>query len=160
MGTPLQQYLDEEDRRNRTIKRIIFGGIALIVIVLAGYVLFRNYPEKQAVNRFLAEVNAHNYDAAYRDWGCTPEHPCPNYDHGRFMEDWGPASKATSPWKIASVDGCRTFVTVNVQADGAQLQSLSVDRNHGLGFAPAPECQEKKWRWRQFFQRILGKGSS
>jgi hypothetical protein len=73
------------------------------------------------------------------------------------MADWGPSKKASSPWKIASVDGCRTFVTVNVQADGSELQSLAIERdNHELGFAPSPECQERKWRWKQFFERIFG----
>jgi hypothetical protein len=160
MGSSVQQYLAEEERRNRTVKRIIIAGLALIIVAVAAYLLFRNYPEKQVVKQFLARVNAHDYDGAYKDWGCTPEHPCPNYDRGRFLEDWGPSNKATSPWKIASVDGCRTFVTVNVQAEGAPLQSLSVGRDHSLGFAPSPECQEKQWRWKQFFQRLIGKGSS
>jgi hypothetical protein len=48
-------------------------------------------------------------------------------------------------------------VTVNVQAQGTELESLSVERNnHELGFAPAPECQERKWHWKQFFERIFG----
>ncbi len=52
-------------------------------------------------------------------------------------------------------------MTVNVQAQGAELQSLSVQRDdHELGFAPAPECQEKQWHWKQFFQRLIGHGKS
>jgi len=71
------------------------------------------------------------------------------------MRDWG--AKVASPWKIASVDGCKTFVTVNVQANGAELQSLMVERGtHVMGFAPAPECQEREWHWKQFFQHVFG----
>jgi hypothetical protein len=158
MGSYLQHYGVDEYRRNRTIKWIILSCIGLAILLLAGYLLFHYYPEKRVVNQFLAEVNGHNYDAAYRDWGCAPEHPCPNYDRGRFLDDWGPSKKISSPWKIASMDSCKSFVTVNVQADGAELQSLAVQRNDkSLGFAPAPECQERQWRWKQFFGRLLGR---
>ena len=161
MGTYLQQYGAEDERRNRIIKMIVFAGIAVLVLAIAAYLFFQDFPEKQVAKRFLAEVNGQQYQAAYRDWGCTTDHPCPNYDYNRFMEDWGPKKHIGSPWKIASVDACRSFVTVNVQADGAELQSLSVQRdNHSLGFAPSPECQEMKWRWKQFFQRIFGGGKS
>jgi hypothetical protein len=158
MGSYLQQYLAEEERRNRIIKWIIMACILIVVAGIASYLIFHNYPEKQVVKHFLVQVNSRDYETAYRDWGCTTAHPCPNYDYSRFMEDWGPSKKTASPWKIASVDGCRTFVTVNVEAEGAELQSLAVQRNdHSLGFAPAPECQERKWHWKQFFQRIFGR---
>jgi hypothetical protein len=153
----LQQYGAGDEQRNRIIKRIILGAIGAIIIAIAAYLFFHNFPEKQVAKHFLADVNSGQFQQAYRDWGCTAEHPCKNYDFNRFMEDWGPSKKASTPWTIASVDGCRTFVTINVQAPGTQLQSLSVERdNHELGFAPAPECQERKWRWKQFFERIFG----
>ncbi len=161
MGAYLQHYGIEDERRGRTIKRIVLACIAFVVVLIAAYLFFHNYPEKRVVKNFLSQVNGHDYQAAYRDWGCTTEHPCPNYDYNRFMEDWGPSSKARSPWKIASIDGCKSFVTVNVQAQGSQLQSLAVERdNHSLGYAPSPECQERQWRWKQFFQRIFGGGRS
>ena len=160
MGTSVQNYLEAEEHRSRIIKWIILGVVAALIVACAAYLVFHNLTEKRVVQRFLAEVNTRNYSSAYRDWGCTPQHPCPNYDYSRFLEDWGPSKKTPSPWKIASVDGCRTFVTVNVQADGAELQSLAVERNdHSLGFAPAPECQERQWRWKQFFQRLFHGGS-
>ncbi len=161
MGSFLQGYGVEEERRSRAIKWIILGCIAAIIVAIAGYLFFHNRPEKQSVKHFLSEVNGRDYPAAYRDWGCTNAHPCPNYDYNRFLEDWGPSKKISSAWKIASIDGCKTFVTVNVQAEGAELQSLAVERDNGaLGFAPAPECQEKQWRWKQFFQRLFHGGSS
>ena len=159
MSSYLQQYGAGEEKRNRTIKWIILSVLGALVIAFAAYLIFHNYPEKRVANRFLADLNAHNYQAAYRDWGCTPEHPCPNYDFNRFMQDWGPQSKATSPWRVQSTDSCKTFLTVNVQAQGTELQSLAIERdNHSLSYAPAPECQERRWRWKQFFQRILHPG--
>jgi hypothetical protein len=160
MGTFFQQYGVEEARRNRIIRNIILSCVGLLVLGIVGYFVFHDYSEKQVAKRFLADVNAHRYEEAYRDWGCSRQHPCPNYDYGRFMEDWGPAKKITSPWTISSVDSCRSFLTLNVKAAGAEVQSLSVQRSDGsLGYAPAPECQEKMWRWGQFFNRILGRSS-
>jgi hypothetical protein len=161
MGSYLQQYGIADERRGRTIKWIILICLAVVIIVCAAYLIFHNYSEKRIVRNFLAEINGHNYQAAYRDWGCTAQHPCPNYDYSRFLQDWGPSKKVESSWKISSVDGCKTFVTVNVQAQGSELQSLAVERNdQSLGFAPSPECQERQWRWKQFFQRIFGGGRS
>lgn len=158
MGSYLQHYGVDEYRRNRTIKWIILSCVGAVILVVAGYFLYHNYPEKQVVNHFLTAVNQHNYDEAYREWGCTPQHPCPNYDRGRFLDDWGPSKKITAPWKVASVDGCKTFVTINVQAPGSELESLAVQRNDkSLGFAPSPECQERQWRWKQFFGRLFGR---
>jgi hypothetical protein len=159
MGSYLQQYGVEEERRGNVIKLIVAGIVGAIIIAIAAYFIFHNYPEKKVARRFLDEINAHNYRAAYRDWGCTDQHPCRNYDFNRFLQDWGPPSKASSPWKIASTDSCKSFLTINVQAQGAELQSLAVQRSdHSLSFAPAPECQERKWHWRQFFHRIFHGG--
>jgi hypothetical protein len=157
MGSYLQSYGAGDERRNRVIKRIIIAVVCTLVLSWIGYLLLKDYSEKRLVNRFLAEVNAHEYQRAYADWGCTAATPCPNYAYSRFLEDWGPEKKIGSPWKVASVDSCRTFVTVNVQASGAELQSLGVERGaHTLMYAPSPECQEFKWHWKAFFQRIFG----
>jgi len=51
-------------------------------------------------------------------------------------------------------------VTVNVKANGAELQSLAVQRgSNTIMYAPAPECQEPQWHWKAFFHRIFGGGS-
>lgn len=155
MGSYLQQYGSGDERRIRIIKTVIIACSIVVVVAIAAYLFFQNYPEKQVVKHFLGEINARQYEAAYHDWGCTPSHPCRDYDFNRFMQDWG--AKVSSPWKIASVDGCKTFVTVNVQASGAELESLGVQRGtHTLSFAPSPECQERQWRWKQFFHKIFG----
>ncbi len=157
MGSYLQDYGAGEEQRNRTIRNIILSVIGALIAIWILYLIFHNYSEKQTVKRFLAQVNSRNYAQAYADWGCTTSSPCPNYDYKRFLQDWGPDKKINSPWKIASVDGCKTFVTVNVQASGAELQSLGVERGKKtIMYAPAPECQERQWRWKQFFSRIFG----
>jgi hypothetical protein len=157
MGGYLQNYGAGEEHRNRIIKFTIVGVLAALILALIAYFLFHNRSEEKTVEHFLAQINAHDYKDAYVTWGCTEANPCRNYDYARFLEDWGPKTKASSPWKIATVEGCRSFVTVNVKADGAELQSLGVERGaHTVSYAPSPECQERKWRWKQFFQRIFG----
>jgi hypothetical protein len=161
VGTYLQEYGAGDERRNRIIKWVILGCVAAAIIAVIAYVVFHNYPERHVANHFLADVNNKNYQAAYRDWGCSTEHPCPNYDYSRFMQDWGPSKNVTPPWRVQSTDSCRAFLTVNVQAQGSELQSLAVQRSdHSLSFAPAPECQERQWRWKQFFQRLFHGGST
>jgi len=161
MGGYLQNYGAGEEHRNRIVKLIIGGVLGALILALIAYFFLHDRSEKKTVERFLAQVNAHDYKDAYVTWGCTEAHPCRNYDFARFLEDWGPKTKASSPWKIASVEGCRSFVTVNVKADGAELQSLGVDRGaRTVNYAPSPECQERKWQWKQFFQRIFGRSSS
>jgi ABC-type lipoprotein release transport system permease subunit len=161
MGAYLEQYGQGEERRNRIIKWIIIGAIAIAIAMWIVYLLVHNRAEIDKAKRFLAEVNAHQYKQAYVLWGCTPASPCPNYDYSRFLEDWGPQSKVTAPWKVVSTDACKTFLTVNVDATGAQMQSIAVERgsNHEMSFAPAPQCMEKKWRWKEFFHRIFGGGT-
>jgi hypothetical protein len=161
MGTYLQHYGAGEERRNRLIRNIVIACVAALIVAWILYLVFHNYSEKKAVEHFLSQVNSQKYQQAYTDWGCSVAKPCPNYDYHRFMEDWGPEKKITSPWQVASVDGCKTFVTVNVKAGGAELQSLAVERGTStIMYAPAPECQERKWHWKQFFHRIFGGGQA
>jgi hypothetical protein len=158
MGSYLQSYGAGEEQRNRTIKWLMISFIGVILISWFSYLFFHNYFETRTVKHFLAEVNSGNFQAAYRDWGCTEATPCPNYDYKRFLEDWGPNKKISSPWKVDSVDGCKAFVTVNVTAQGAEVQSLGVERGtKTLMYAPAAECQEYQWHWKQFFSRLTGK---
>jgi hypothetical protein len=158
MGGYLQNYGISDERRNRTIRWIIIGCLAALIIWWILYLVLHNRSEVNAVRHFLSQVNQHEYKAAYSDWGCTTSTPCPNYDFSRFMDDWG--KNVASPWKIANVDGCKTFVTVNVNATGEPLESLAVQRGtRTIMYAPAPVCQEKQWHWKQFFHRIFHGGS-
>lgn len=157
MASYLQHYGAGEEHRNRTIRNIILAVIGLLILSGVLYLVLHNYSEKQTVKRFVAKLNAHDYPHAYTDWGCSVASPCRNYDYNRFLEDWGPHKKISSPWTVASIDGCKSFVTVNVQAAGAESQSLGVERGtKTIMYAPAAECQEPHWRWKQFFERIFG----
>jgi ABC-type lipoprotein release transport system permease subunit len=160
MASYMQGYGVAEARRNRIIKFIVLGVVSVGILSLVTYLIVHDYSEKQLVKKFLAEVNAHDYQKAYATWNCERSKTCENYSYGRFMDDWGPTKKVSSPWRIVNDDSCKTFLTVNVAAQGSELQSLAVERGeNSIGFAPAPECQEAKWHWKQFFQRILRRSS-
>jgi hypothetical protein len=154
MASYLADYGVEDERRGKIIKYIAVTVVIALALAWLGYAFFRNYPEKHVAKEFLTLVNEHNYKAAYSIW-CPSA--CEHYDYSRFLADWG-ANKTSAPWKIDSTDSCKAFLTVNVTADGSDVQSLSVERGTNvLSFAPAPECQEYKWHWKQFFSRIFGR---
>jgi hypothetical protein len=153
MASYMAGYGLEDERRGRVIKHIVFWLLTAVVLAVALYFIFKDHTEEQVAKRFIAELNEHNYQLAYSTW--CPK-PCEQYDYTRFMSDWAD-KKIASPWKVDSTDSCKAFLTVNVTANGAELQSLSVERGTNvLSFAPAPECQEYKWHWKQFFRRIFG----
>jgi hypothetical protein len=159
MSTYLQSYGEGDERRGKIIKILVLTVVGILLLVWIGYLVFHDYSEKRTVQHFLDQVNARQFQQAYTDWGCTDKTPCPNYDYQRFLRDWGPEKQFTSPWKVVSLDGCKQFVTINVQAGGSELQSLAVERgSNTVMYAPSAECQEPKWHWKQFFQRIFGGG--
>jgi len=154
MASYLADYGIEDERRGKVIRYIAVTVVAAVLLAWLGYALWRNYPEKHVAKEFLSLLNQHNYQTAYSIW-CPKV--CEHYDYSQFMADWG-ANKTAAPWKIDSTDSCKAFLTVNVTADGSEVQSLSVERGTKvLSFAPAPECQEYKWHWKQFFSRIFGR---
>ncbi|HLH04471.1 MAG TPA: hypothetical protein VKX25_17025 [Bryobacteraceae bacterium] len=157
MSTYLQTYGEGDERRGRIIRILVLSAIALLIVAWILYLILHNYSEKKTVQHFLDQVNARQYQQAYADFGCTDKTPCPNYDYQRFLRDWAPQKPITSPWRIVSLDGCKQFVTINVQAGGTELESLAVERGtHTVMYAPSAECQEPKWHWKQFFQRLFG----
>jgi hypothetical protein len=157
MASYLDQYGVGDERRIRLIKRIAIAVLIVLVVAIALYLFLKNYPEKQTIKHFLAEVNAGQLQTAYQSWGCTNAHPCPNYTYQKFLEDWSKKSGASGDWKIAKVDGCKSGVIVTVSKQGAEPAPLWVERgDQALSFSPWPECQGKKWRFKQFFHRIFG----
>ena len=158
MGAYFQNYGAGDEQRARFVKRAILGIAAALVLLVAAFLYFRNYKEEHFVKQFLGELNDRQFDAAYRTWGCTDAHPCRDYDHQKFLEDWGP-QKSSGGWKVTGVEGCSTGTIVQVSSSQTPTSPLWVQRSaDSLTFSPWNECQGKKWRFRQFFQRLMGKG--
>jgi hypothetical protein len=156
MPNYLEGYGAEDERRLHMIKRLAIAGALVFVIAIGAYFFFKNFPEKQIIKGFLAQVNSGQLQSAYETWGCTQAHPCKEYSYQKFVEDWG-RKAGRDDWHISGVDGCRNGVIITVQTRGSEPEPLWVERsNKVLSFSPWPECQERKWRFRQFFHRLFG----
>ncbi len=157
MSGYLQDYGAGEDRRGRFIKRLVIALVALLIVGFLAYEFFQNYSEERLVKQFISQINASQYPEAYQTWGCSDVHPCRDYSYQRFLEDWGPAKKLTG-WKVSDVDGCPTGAIVTVAATGSEKTPLWVERGtSSLTFSPWPECQGKRWRFKQFFKNLVGR---
>jgi hypothetical protein len=74
-----------EEPRSK-LRRLAISGLALALLVslTIGY-MFRFYPEKRAVERFLDALVAGDTARAYELW-----RPSGSYTFQDFLEDWGP----------------------------------------------------------------------
>jgi hypothetical protein len=156
MAGYLDSYGVTDTKRERATKRVILICAGVAVVGLVVFLVLHNFKEKQAVNHFLTELKAGNYQEAYRIWGCTPQAPCRDYRFEKFMEDWGPkgpyANAAAA--KIPIVDSCGDGVVMSVEIPNVDPFGIWVDRKtKTLGFAPWPRCPGRHWHFWEFIQR-------
>jgi hypothetical protein len=157
MSAYLQNYGAGEEAHARLIKRLVLGLIAVVILGVAAYFYFQDFKEERLTKQFLGELNEHRFDAAYRTWGCTEAQPCRDYGYQKFLDDWGP-QKANGDWKVKGVDGCSAGVIVMVAARGTEATPIWVEQSaSSLTFSPWDQCPGKRWRFKQFFQRIFGR---
>lgn len=155
MSAYLENYGAGEEQRSRFIKWTALSVLAAVILAIAAYLYFKNFREEQLAKRFLNELNTHQFDAAYRTWGCDDAHPCRDYNYQKFLEDWGPQKSGN--WKVTGVDGCPTGAIVLVGAGKSEATPLWVERGaQVISFSPWDECQGKKWRFKQFFRKLFG----
>jgi hypothetical protein len=143
MAGYLDQYGAGEERREKIIKRT---ALAVVVLLAAGgvlYLLFKNYREERQAREFFELLQKHDYQGAYRMWGCTEAKPCRDYPLAAFMKDWGPQSERAdvSAYKIAKSRSCGSGVILTVDFGKSQEEKLWVQREDlTLGFSPWPGC--------------------
>src|SRR5689334_1599352 len=94
MAGYLDQYGAGDERRAAVIKWILIGIAAILVLGLLPWYLFKNHTQEGVVRTFLSEVRNHDYQSAYKTWGCGNPKPCTGYPYDRFLEDWGDKSSA------------------------------------------------------------------
>jgi hypothetical protein len=143
MAGYLDQYGAGEEERERLIKRIAIAVVAAIVLGAVGFFVFHNYRQERQAKRFLAALAAHDYQAAYAAWGCTPAKPCSAYPFESFMRDWGPQSAHpdVSGYRISRSRSCGTGVILTVDFQKGQEEKLWVERDDlSLSFSPFPGC--------------------
>ena len=143
-------YLDTYEvryaRREKIFKRVALAIFLLLVVGIAAYFQFRNYPEEQQVKAFLARLRAGDYKGAYALWGCTDATPCKAYAFDKFMEDWGPKSPQAkiSEVHIANTKSCETGIIQFLRFPDQHEVQLWVERSdRSIGFAPWPICNPR-----------------
>jgi hypothetical protein len=145
-------------RRERRNKIIVLGGLLTIAVGLVAYFSLRTWQQERVMKEFLATLERKEFQQAYRMWGCTQETPCPNYDPGRFNEDWGPSTEYShgSAAKIDNVDFCGDGVVFQVSYPKAEPVSLWVERSTNvISFAPWPRCPGRHWEFGRFFKSLF-----
>ena len=150
-----ERYDPSSDRRRRS--RMVIG---IIVILLTAWVAYhyRDYPERNAVNKFFAALQKQDYEAAYAVWFRDPDwkqHPnrYSKYAFNDFYRDWGPGGE----WglvKSYSVDcslnppggsGVIVQVTVNSRMEHAYVWVEKSNRT--LSFSPNEIQCGNWWTW-------------
>jgi hypothetical protein len=147
MSSYLEAYGAAEEQRAKRVRLIKNSSIVLgcvIVVALIAYGIFKNYSEEQQVKSFVRLMQAHDYSGAYRLWGCSESHPCPDYALAKFMEDWGPKSAHAdqSSAQIGLSQSCGSGVVIRLDyKNGQEPVSLWVERSTKIvSFAPWAEC--------------------
>ena len=114
-----------------------------------GWYLLKNHHQESVVKTFVDALRKGDYQAAYRDWGCTPQKPCSAYSFNSFMTDWGTgAAGASAPdprvLGITDSESCNTGVILTVSVNPARTEKLWVDKSSdAISFAPYPICPHK-----------------
>ncbi|HEX4135990.1 MAG TPA: hypothetical protein VHY84_15350 [Bryobacteraceae bacterium] len=142
----LDQYGAGEEERNRLIIRSVVSVVILVVVVSLGWYLLKNHHQEGVVKTFLGDVRHGDYQAAYRDWGCTSAKPCSDYAFDKFNEDWGKTKDAPDPSILGLTDSesCGTGVLLTVAVNATRQERLWVEKgSDAISFAPYPICPHK-----------------
>ena|SRR5689334_3292940 len=142
MAGYLDTYGAGVDRRLRIIKTVVIAVVAAVVLGAVLLFVFHNYREEQRVKQFFAALQAKDYQAAYRMFGCTEAKPCTAYAFNKFMEDWGPESgHDPAQARITRSRSCGTGVILTVDYGRQREEKLWVERkNMSIGFPPFDGC--------------------
>jgi uncharacterized membrane protein YraQ (UPF0718 family) len=146
MAGYLDHYGAGEERREKTIKRVVLTVVVAIVAAGVLFLIFKNYRQEHQVNRFFALLGQADYRGAYALWGCTAATPCPNYPMESFLQDWGPRSEHADAksFHISKTRACGSGVIVTVESSkggSKQEDKLWVQRSDlSIGFSPLPGC--------------------
>ncbi len=143
MAGYLDHYGAGEERREKTIKRLVLTALLLVIAAGVLYFVFKNYRQERQVDRFFDLLARQDYQGAYALWGCTATNPCRDYKFEAFMQDWGPHSEHADPksFHITKTRSCGSGVIVTVDSNKHQEDKLWVQRDDlTIGFSPLPGC--------------------
>jgi hypothetical protein len=164
MSGYLEAYGAAEEQRVKRVRLIKNGSIALAAVLVVGltlYAIFKNHGAEQQAKSFVSMLRAQDYGAAYRMWGCTDSHPCPDYSFQKFQEDWGAKSAHAdqSSAQIGVSQSCGSGVLIRLDYKGAQEPvALWVERDTDvISFAPWPECPGRHLHIGAWLRSLFGR---
>jgi hypothetical protein len=144
MAGYLDNYGEGDEKRAKTIKRIVVSVVALAAIAGVLLAVFHNFSEKRQVKRFLALLDARDYKSAYALWGCTDAHPCRDYSMASFMQDWGPQAVPPGNYEVLDGESCGSGVIVDADMGAGGDKKLWVEgKDLILGFPPYDTCPQR-----------------
>ena len=159
----LESYGISEERlarRGKLVKTALASVSAALVVGLILYSYFKNYRQESVVKAFVQLLERHDYQSAYRMYGCTEAQPCRDYAFQRFLDDWGPASafKDAAAARVGDSQSCGTGVIVQLEDAGGKPVALWVERATNIvSFSPWPECPGKHLRIRAWLKSLFAK---
>src|SRR5215472_5121233 len=113
MAGYLDQYGAGDEKRATIIKRLLLLIVAVLVFGALPWYLFKNHGEEGKVRTLLSLLRNHDYEGAYRAWGCTDPKAC-SYSYQQFLEDWGPKSTADpNQLRILDSESCGSGVMLS-----------------------------------------------
>jgi hypothetical protein len=143
MAGYLDQYGAGDERREKTIRRVVLIAVLVVIAASVLYFIFKNYRQERQVRHFLALLAGHDYKTAYALWGCTDANPCRDYPFTEFMKDWGPQSQHADvqALRITKTRSCGSGVIVTLDSNRNLEDKLWVQRSDlTIGFSPLPGC--------------------
>jgi hypothetical protein len=147
MPSYLETYGAAEEHRAKRIHLLKNAAIVLVSVIavaLIAYGVFKNRSEEQQAKTFVSLLQKHDYQGAYRLWGCSDTHPCQDYPFDKFMDDWGPKSAHAdqSSAKIGLSQSCGSGVVIRLDYQGSEEPvTLDIERSTNIiSFAPWAEC--------------------
>ena len=146
----LDHYGAGEEQRNKLIVRTVVSVLVVVIVAGTAWYLLKNRHQESVIKGFLGDVRRGDYQAAYRDWGCTAAKPCTGYDYQRFLSDWGSAA-SSSPGSggppdpavlgLTDSESCNSGVLLTVEVNRTRTEKLWVDKSSDvINFAPYPIC--------------------
>jgi hypothetical protein len=143
MAGYLDNYGAGEEERIQLIKRLVISVVLIVVTSGILYFFFKNYKQENQAKIFFRMLEQHDYQGAYRLWGCTETSPCRDYPLEKFMEDWGPKSPRAdvASYRVRKSRSCGSGVILTVDFGKDQEEKLWVERQDlTIGFSPWPGC--------------------
>jgi hypothetical protein len=164
MASFLEAYGAAEEQRAKRVRLIKISAIVLVSMIVVGliaYGLLKNRPQEQQAKIFVSLLQAHDYQGAYKLWGCSDTHPCKDYPFDKFMEDWGPKSPHAdqSSAHIGLSQSCGSGVVIRLDYQGSE-EPLSLDIERGskvISFAPWAECPGRHLHIGAWLRSLFGR---